>query len=369
LILVHNCFEEGSQDFESMIGEKSHHLFQLQRFKAFTSLSSASPLTVFITKYARYLEEKANVIKHHNCQFERNVEYFNGLSVSDAIKILPKLQSQFNSLCNCKITNAQKVSLIILRSYFLLLRDSVTIYNILNQTILRIYDNFSTLTKSEAANFINIYKLFVKETNAIIKIYDGARTLSGSLPTLEKVDESVITKLEQNVHKLSNVEKDGDSNVTNNVTEDLIGTKGLLFNTNSFAQNNENSGSDDNSSGEDPDQNIIDIFKPSTVTISNNPKTFNPFLDDIPPTTNFSVPTTPTNGNLINITSTYKSQQTSPSLDPFASLFTQTPTQTPTSTTVPHNPFNNNETYNPFITNNTNINNQPKKDSSNPFLT
>jgi len=212
-------------------------------------------------------------------------------SNADCLKFLPKLQSQFNALCNCKITNVQKASLIILRAYFLLLRDSIHLYNLLSEIVMKLYDNYKELSKKERSQFLEIFKLFVKETNAIIKIYDGAKSISSSLPTVEKVDESLLEKLQGNVESGDTGEHDDNENQIDAPEEELLGTnKNLFLNTNNSLlfndqKNEEKSGSSESSEGGEDDPNsFLSFFNsmPKTV-IQNQPKN-NPFLKSVEPT-------------------------------------------------------------------------------------
>jgi hypothetical protein len=148
LILTHNCFEGGSPEFESEISTRSF-IFTLNKYSLTTNENPNNPLTVFIKKYSRYLEEKCNVIRNFQKQFEKNTKELSKASISECLKFLPKLQSQFNALCNCKITNVQKASLIILRAYFLLLRDSISLYTLLNGVVMRIYNSVDELKKKK----------------------------------------------------------------------------------------------------------------------------------------------------------------------------------------------------------------------------
>jgi len=210
------------------------------------------------------------------------------LPVNEAVSALYKLQSQFNALCNCKVLNVQRANMIVLRAYLHLLRDSVLLYVILNKAINRISENLSELNKKEATQFLNCYKLYVRQTNAIIKIYDGAKGCSINLPTVEKVDESTIPSLESSIQGL---ESDGDGDYNNAEElpeEDLLSTNNnLLFNTaNAFNPEEERDGSSESSSGEEevnqPNNAIFSslFFDNMPHTISNPPpRAFNPFLD------------------------------------------------------------------------------------------
>jgi hypothetical protein len=174
---------------------------------------------------------------------------------------------------------------LIIRSYIVLLKDSILLYGILSRIIVYLLDQFGEMSKKEAVQFVNIYKLFVKETNAIIKIYDGARSISSNLPTIEPIEESMIAKLEECVQGIANDGPDNNNVLVEDAPEELLGTKGgvLAFNSGSYTSTgkgkNEKSDSSESSSAGDNDDNTDqnDFFNFLLVQpkIQNTPKTFN----------------------------------------------------------------------------------------------
>jgi hypothetical protein len=135
--------------------------------------------------------------------------------------------------------------------------------------------------------------LFTKETNAIIRIYDGAKSISSSLPTVEKVDESLLEKLEgDDIGNGKEKEKDEDDQIDIEAPEEkLLGTnKNLFLNTNNSllfskeTKNEDKSGSSESSEGgeQDDSNNFIDLFNsmPKTVFSNQPQKHSNPFHTD-----------------------------------------------------------------------------------------
>lgn len=59
---------------------------------------------IFVRKYAKYLDEKVSVFRLLNMQFEKHHDAFKTASVDALIKQVPKLQSQFNALLNCRVS-------------------------------------------------------------------------------------------------------------------------------------------------------------------------------------------------------------------------------------------------------------------------
>lgn len=69
----------------------------------FTLIPPDHIFTVFVKKYAKYLEEKVSVLRLLGFQFENQKDVCNGIKPPRAFKVVPKLQSQLNALLNCKV--------------------------------------------------------------------------------------------------------------------------------------------------------------------------------------------------------------------------------------------------------------------------
>jgi len=78
-----------------------------------------------------------------------------------------------------------------------LLQDSIILYNSLNEGILHLFDVFWKLHQKEARKVIEIYKLFIKETDALISLYEIGRRFIHKLPAVNKIDSSIIGQMEQ----------------------------------------------------------------------------------------------------------------------------------------------------------------------------
>jgi len=221
-------------------------------------------------------------LKAMGISLKKKQDLFDNLSIADQLKTIPKLQSQFNALCNCRITNVQRASTIIIRAYILLLKDSFTIYSMISKSLLNLCEKFGNMSKKETVQFLSVYKLFVKETNAIIKIYDGARSISSNLPQVEKIDESIIAKLESTIGDITN--EDDDNNELDNINEgvnDLLSTeRNVNFNQKDPKTKKEGkSESSESSSGGEEQNDMDNIFRDAPQQIQNTPKKFNPFSE------------------------------------------------------------------------------------------
>jgi len=100
-------------------------------------------------------------------------------------------------LLNCRIKSQNSnLNALISRCYVLLLNDSIILYGILNDGLLHLLDVYWKLHQKEAKKVVDIYKLFVKETDALINLYDIGRRFIHKLPHVNKIETSIIEQME-----------------------------------------------------------------------------------------------------------------------------------------------------------------------------
>ena len=148
LIVFHRCFRDGDPHFIESLRTRSNHIFALRRFTQVApqgmfhnstellslywicTLCSGNVYTLFVRKYAKYLEEKVSVLRLIGFQFEQNRDACKNLSDKDSFKRVPKLQSQLNALLNCKVCLlnifSNTVPLELTNKYFITLDESAT---------------------------------------------------------------------------------------------------------------------------------------------------------------------------------------------------------------------------------------------------
>eukprot|EP01122_Echinamoeba_exundans_P008531 TRINITY_DN2846_c0_g2_i1.p1 TRINITY_DN2846_c0_g2~~TRINITY_DN2846_c0_g2_i1.p1 ORF type:complete len:517 (+),score=153.19 TRINITY_DN2846_c0_g2_i1:82-1632(+) len=201
LMVFHRCFRDGDQYFMESLRSKSSSIFALRRFSAVAPQGNV--YTLFVRKYAKYLEEKVSVLRLIGLQFEKTRDACKSLPDKEAFKRVPKLQSQLNALLNCKM-RAQHVgkNLLIVSTYMLLLKDSLVLYPILNDGVIGLIDRCFKMRKKEAQRVLEIYTLFVKETDALITFYDVARTFAQHLPQIHRAKTTLIDALQQHISKM-----------------------------------------------------------------------------------------------------------------------------------------------------------------------
>jgi len=207
LMMFHRCFKDGDTSFIDMMKPRSSQIFSLPIFSS--TAPSTHLHTVFVKKYAKYLEEKVSVLRLLGYQFEKNQNAAKSLKPPKCFKIVPKLQSQLNALLNCKM-RAQHIGQnpLIHRTYVQLIKDSMILYPMLMEAIEQLQELFGKLKKKNAAKVVTVFKLFVKETDALIGLYEIGQRFLQKLPEVKKVDSSTIDSMEKHVEKLPDDQSD-----------------------------------------------------------------------------------------------------------------------------------------------------------------
>jgi hypothetical protein len=200
LMIFHKCFREGDPMFMEAMRTRSSSIFAL---KNVSFLGADTVYSLLVRKYAKYLEEKVSVLRVIGSQFEKTPDAFKNVTVPIALKQVPKLQSQFNALLNCRL-RAHYIggNMLIISVMMLLLKDTVPLYPLLTKGVMWLLDKFTTLSRSEAEKVLEIYRLFVRETDALILFYDAAKGFARNLPEIQKANVDIIETLQKHIETL-----------------------------------------------------------------------------------------------------------------------------------------------------------------------
>eukprot|EP01120_Amphizonella_sp_Union-15-10_P015792 TRINITY_DN8188_c0_g1_i1.p1 TRINITY_DN8188_c0_g1~~TRINITY_DN8188_c0_g1_i1.p1 ORF type:complete len:521 (+),score=116.27 TRINITY_DN8188_c0_g1_i1:50-1612(+) len=205
LQLFHRCYNDNHQDhFIDALRQRSAAIFALRRFNA--ANYKGHVISNFIRKYAKYLEEKVSVWRLLGLQFEKDKKATKNLKLEISFRRIPKLQSQLNALLNCKIRSQYVLqNPLMVVSYVLLLKDSMPLYQSLNIGIVSLLDRFHSMGKKNASKTLEIYKLFIRETDAIISLYEMSRSFARNLPEVKKPKDVAIPSMEKHIKQLADV--------------------------------------------------------------------------------------------------------------------------------------------------------------------
>lgn len=198
LVVFHRLFRDGNPRFVGDLKWKGT-IFPLSRFTDITS-PEAQVQSVFVRKYALYLEEKVMVFRALRMEFEKDPGLLKGLSVEDSFVRLPKLQRQLDALINCQTSAEAITNPITALAFEMLLKDSFKLYRGLNDAIITLLETYFSLDKSMAFTALDLYKAFMRETSSIIAMYEMAKKkFTLELPDLKHAPTTLVNSMEDYV--------------------------------------------------------------------------------------------------------------------------------------------------------------------------
>lgn len=201
LVVFHRLFRDGNPRFVGDLKWKGT-IFPLSRFNDPTS-GEAHVQSVFIRKYALYLEEKVMVFRALRMEFEKDPGLLKGLSIEDSFVRLPKLQRQLDALINCQTSAEAITNPITSLAFEMLLKDSFKLYRGLNDAVITLLESFFSLDKNLAIQALEIYRGFMRETSAIIAMYEMAKKkFTLELPDLKHAPTTLVNSMEDYIRDL-----------------------------------------------------------------------------------------------------------------------------------------------------------------------
>eukprot|EP01126_Amoeba_proteus_P029800 TRINITY_DN2943_c0_g1_i12.p1 TRINITY_DN2943_c0_g1~~TRINITY_DN2943_c0_g1_i12.p1 ORF type:complete len:475 (+),score=91.64 TRINITY_DN2943_c0_g1_i12:1275-2699(+) len=267
LMIFHRCFKNGDPSFMESLKSRSNMIFSL---RGFSQLAPPNHIfTVFVKKYAKYLEEKVSVLRLLSFQFENTKDVCKDIKSPRAFKVVPKLQSQLNALLNCKMRSQNStINSLISRTYVMLLTDSLSLYSTLNDGITCLMEQFWKMNKKDSSKVLDIYNLFIKETDALISLYDIGKRFVNKLPTVNKAETAIVPAMEDYVANASDKTAVGEEEEHSDEQKDqsnLVIQQGNYDESDYEDTDQESQGS--TSSGEDDEPDPFESFIQGT----NNP--------------------------------------------------------------------------------------------------
>lgn len=200
LEVFHRLFRDGNPRFLADLKWKGS-VFNMSRFNDPTN-GEAHAQSVFIRKYAQYLEEKVMVFRSLRMEFDRDPTLLKNLSVEDSFVRLPKLQRQLDALIHCQTSAEAITNPITALAFEMLLKDSFKLYRGLNDGIITLLESYFTLEKRVAITALEIYRGFMRETSSIIAMYEMAKKkFTLEVPDLKHAPTTLINSLEDYIRE------------------------------------------------------------------------------------------------------------------------------------------------------------------------
>jgi len=174
LITLHRLMNEGNPLFM----EEMYTKLSILNFRKFVDKSSTEAQTqsVFIRKYALYLEEKVKSHKILSSEVRNLLDTkARPSSFQEIFDAINRLQSEFNALLNCKSCKEHINNAITVNAFVLMLGDIPQIYNAIKDLLGIPLEHCATLSREDAMKTLDIYILFMKETSAMSSFFVVAK--------------------------------------------------------------------------------------------------------------------------------------------------------------------------------------------------
>ncbi|MCO5548605.1 hypothetical protein L7F22_002065 [Adiantum nelumboides] len=206
LLVIHRSLREGDPTFrEELINySRSRRLaFNLSNFKDDSS-PSAWDYSAWVRTYALYLEERLECFRLLKYDLDSDrILRIKELDTIDLLEQLPALQELLYRLMGCQPEGAAYTNYIIQYALNLVLKESIRIYQAINDGMINLVDKFFEMQRFDAIKALEIYKRGGQQTQRLSEFYDACKGLEFSrsmkLPPLEQPPQSFLTSMEQYV--------------------------------------------------------------------------------------------------------------------------------------------------------------------------
>ncbi|MCO5578216.1 hypothetical protein L7F22_032054 [Adiantum nelumboides] len=167
-------------------------------------LLTAWDYSAWVHTYALYLEERLECFRLLKYDLDSDrILRIKELDTVDLLEQLPALQELLYRLMGCQPEGAAYTNYIIQYALNLVLKESIRIYQAINDGMINLVDKFFEMQRFDAIKALEIYKRGGQQTERLSEFYDACKGLEFSrsmkLPPLEQPPQSFLTSMEQYV--------------------------------------------------------------------------------------------------------------------------------------------------------------------------
>ncbi|MCO5601015.1 hypothetical protein L7F22_055131 [Adiantum nelumboides] len=168
------------------------------------ALLTAWDYSAWVRTYALYLEERLECFRLLKYDLDSDrILRIKELDTIDLLEQLPALQELLYRLMGCQPEGAAYTNYIIQYALNLVLKESIRIYQAINDGMINLVDKFFEMQRFDAIKALEIYKRGGQQTERLSEFYDACKGLEFSrsmkLPPLEQPPQSFLTSMEQYV--------------------------------------------------------------------------------------------------------------------------------------------------------------------------
>ncbi|TWU76257.1 hypothetical protein ED733_005008 [Metarhizium rileyi] len=171
LLTTHIMIREGSPNVTLSFLAKHRNLLGVGHF------ADAQTQGRNIRHYANYLTERARAFRDTKIDWVRNSD--SRLEKLDVDKGLLReteiVQNQLSALVKCDVLDNEPENEITIAIFRLLVLDLLTLFQVLNQSLINVLGHFFEMSKTDALRALVIYRNFTRQTDSVVQYLIAAR--------------------------------------------------------------------------------------------------------------------------------------------------------------------------------------------------
>ncbi|KAH9304166.1 hypothetical protein KI387_008570, partial [Taxus chinensis] len=205
LIVIHRALREVDPTFREELINYSRsrgHMLNLSHFKDDSS-PNAWDYSAWVRAYALFLEERLESYRVLKYDIETERLRTRELDTIDLLEQLPALQQFLFRLIACQPEGAATTNYVIQYAVSLVSRESIKLYNAINDGTINLVDKFFEMQRHDAVKALEIYRRAGKQTESLSEFYEVCKGIDLGrglkFPALEQPPASFLTAMEEYV--------------------------------------------------------------------------------------------------------------------------------------------------------------------------
>ncbi|BFZ63050.1 hypothetical protein YB2330_004162 [Saitoella coloradoensis] len=201
LIVTHMLIREGARDATLT------YLSNSPRILTISTITAVNEQGQNIQAYAKYLRERVVVYADVKVDYVRQKYDKAGagklrtLSIEKGLlRHVEGVQKQIGCLLKCRFFHGDVDNEISLTAFRLLVADLLALFQAINEGVINVLEHYFEMSRYDAERALEIYKVFVDQTEGVVEYLSIARSLEGStrlqIPNIKHAPTSLLASLQ-----------------------------------------------------------------------------------------------------------------------------------------------------------------------------
>ncbi|KHN94709.1 ENTH domain containing protein [Metarhizium album ARSEF 1941] len=297
LLTTHIMIREGSPDVTLSFLARHRNVLGVGHF------ADAQTQGRNIRHYANYLSERARAFRDTKIDWVRsNESRLEKLSVDKGLlREAEVVQNQLSALVKCDVLETEPENEITIAIFRLLVLDLLSLFQVLNQGLINVLDQFCVMSKTDAQRALEIYRTFTRQTEHVSQYLNFAHMHEHQtrveVPKLKYAPITMIRKLERWLkdpdfeinRRQFQAEQDAKKKVTSSKPAKIDFPKPSSPNLNDpFLRGPDTKADSKPQANKGPEPDLIDFFdsieqKQTTLPVNSQPASMVPGLASLQP--------------------------------------------------------------------------------------